>query len=135
MMKTLQPMALRIGGDRDEHRKLKKTIAPVQPGGRFVQRFAEVMVEFLVVVIVCVGAMVAFAGLLIGHCKKLKRLPDTYRLVTRREESHLGTPDIKALPGSYRASADRESLQGAAESRGQHGGFDSPSWLSNRLCG
>jgi hypothetical protein len=134
-MNTLHPMALRIGDDRDEQRKLKKTIMPVQAGRRFVQGFAEGMIELLVVVIVCVGAMVAFAGLLIGHSKKLKRLPDSHQLVTRREESHLGTPDIQTLPGSYRASAERESLQGAAESRGQHGGLDSPSWLSNRLCG
>jgi len=121
--------------DRDEYRKLKKTIAPVQPGWRFAQRFESVIVEYLVVVILCVGVMVAFSCRLMGHSKKLKRLPDAYQLVTRRQQSHRGTPDITTLPGSYRGSADRESFQGAAESSGQHGGLDSPSWVSNRLCG
>jgi hypothetical protein len=122
-------------GDSDERRKLKKTVSPVQPGGRFVQYFSSVMVEFLVVVIVCVGAMVAFAGLLMAHRKNLKRLPEAHLLATRSQESHLTTPDIIALPGSYRGPGDRESFQGAAESSGQHGGLDSPSWHSNRLCG
>jgi hypothetical protein len=121
--------------DSDEHCKLQKAIAPAQPNGRFVQRFASVIVDFLVVVIVCVGAMAAFAGLLMAHRKNLKRLADAHLLATRRQESHLTTPDIIALPGSYRGSADPESLQGAAESSGLHGGLDSPSWHSNRLCG
>jgi hypothetical protein len=82
--------------------KLKKCIAQVQPSERFVQRFTSVTVEFLVVAIVCVGVMVAFAGLLMGHRKKLKRLPDADQSVRGCHESHLRKPDIATLPGSYR---------------------------------
>ena len=121
--------------DSDERRKPEKSIAQVQPHKRFVQRFASVMALFTVLAIVGVGGMVAFAGLLMGYPKKLKRLQDARQLVTRRQESHLGKPDITTLPGSYRGSDDRESFQGAAEVSGYHGSLDSPSWLSNRLCG
>jgi hypothetical protein len=119
--------------DSDERRKLKESIA--QAGERFAQRFASVIVEFLVLVLLGVGVMVAFAGLLMGYRTKLKRSRDAHRLVTGRQESHLGKPDITTLPGSYRGPDDRESSQGAAGSSGHHGDLDSPSWRSNRLCG
>ena len=77
----------------------------------------------------------AFAGLLIGHPKKLKRLQDARQLVTRRQESHLGKPDITTLPGNYRESDNHESFQGAAEVSGYHGSLDAPSWVANRMCG
>ena len=83
----------------------------------------------------CLGGMVAFAGLLMGYRKKLKRLQDGRQLVTRRQESHLAKPDTTTLPGNYRGSDDLESSQGAAEVSGYHGSSDAPSWLSNRLCG
>jgi hypothetical protein len=121
--------------DSDERREPKKRIAQVQPRGGFVQRFASGMALFIVLAIVGVGTMVAFAGLLMGYRKKLKRLRDAHPLVTRRQESHLGKPDITTLPGSYRGSDDRESFQGAAEGSGYHGGLNSRSWLLNRLCG
>ena len=90
--------------DSDECRRLKKSFAQVQPGGRFVERFASVMALFLALALVGVGAMVAFAGLFMGYRKKLKRLREAHQLVTRRQESHLGKPDITTLPGSYRGS-------------------------------
>ncbi len=121
--------------DSDECRGLKKSIAQVRPGERFVERFASVMALFLALAIVGVGAMVAFAGLLMGHRKRLKRLRDAHQLVTSRQESHLGKPDTTTLPGSYRGSDDRESFKGATEGSCYHGGLDSRSWLSNRLCG
>ena len=77
----------------------------------------------------------AFAGLLMGYPKKLKRLQNARQLVTRRQESHLGKPDITTLPGNYRGSDDHESFQGAAEASSYHGSLDAPSWRSNRLCG
>jgi len=115
--------------------KLTKSISRVQLGERFVQRFTSVMVELLVVVLVCVGVMVAFTGLLMSHRKKLKRLPDADRLVKGRRASHLGKSDITTFPGSSRRSDDRESSQSLAEGSGYPAGLDSPSWLSNRLCG
>jgi hypothetical protein len=121
--------------DSHERRELKRSIAPVQPGERFVKRFASVMVEFLVVVIVGVEVMVAFAGLLMCPRKTSKHLRDAHPLVTKRRDSHLGKPDITTLPGSYRGSDDRESLHGVAEGSGYHSRLDSPSWRSNRLCG
>ena len=124
-----------LNDDRDERRKPEKSTAQVQPHQRFVQRFASVMALLIVLAIVGVGGMVAFAGLLIGYPKKLKRLQDARQLVSRRQESHLGKPDITTLPGNYRGADDRESFQGAAEVSGRHGSRDSPSWLSNRLCG
>jgi hypothetical protein len=93
------------------------------------------MALLMVLAIVGVGAVVAFAGLLMGYPKKLKRLQDARQLVSRRQESHLGEPDITALPGNYRGSNKQESFQGAAEVRGYHGSLDAPSRLSNRLCG
>ena len=89
-----------------------------------------------VLAIVGVGWMVVFAGLLMGYpTKKLKRLRDARQLVTRRQESHLGKPDITTLPGNYRESDNHESFQGAAEVSGYHESLDAPSWLSSRLCG
>jgi hypothetical protein len=119
----------------DQRCKPEKSIAQVQPHKRFVQRFASVMALLIVLAIVGVGGMVAFAGLLLGYPKKLKRLQDARQLVSRRQESHLGKPDITTLPGNDRGSDERESLQGAAELSGHHGSLDSPSWLSDRLCG
>lgn len=121
--------------DSHERCKPEKSTARVQPHKRFVQRFASVMAPLIVLAIVGVGGMVAFAGLLMGYPKKLKRLQDARQLVSRRQESHLGKPDITTLPGNYRGSDDRESFQGGAEVSGRHGSLDSPSWLSNRLCG
>ena len=121
--------------DSDKPRKLKKRIAQARPGERFVQRFASVMVLFLVLAILGVGVMVAFAGLLMGYGRRLKRLQNPHQLVTSRQESRPGKPDTTTLPGSHRGSDDRESFQGAAEGSDYHGGLDSPSWLSNRLCG
>ena len=122
--------------DSDERRKLKKSVARVQAGERFVVKcYTSVVVEFLVVVILCIGAMVAFLGLLTSHRKKLKRLPDAHQLVTRHQELHPGKPDITWLPGGNRGFGDRESFPGAAEHSGYHGGLASPSWRSNRLCG
>ncbi len=121
--------------DRDERCKPEKSIAQVQLHKRFVQRFASVMALLIVLAIVGVGGMVAFAGLLMGYPKKLKRLQDTHQLVTRRQELHLGKPDITTLPGNYRGFDDHESSQGAAEVSGYHESLDAPSWLSNRMCG
>jgi hypothetical protein len=116
----------------DEQRKLKKSIAQVEPRERFVQRFASVIALFFVLAIVGVGAMVAFAGLLMGYRKTPKRLRDAHQLASGRQESHLDEPDITTLPGSNRGSDGCESTQGVAEGSGYD---DSPSWFSNRLCG
>jgi hypothetical protein len=121
--------------DSDECRRLKKSVARVQPGGRLVDRFASVIALFLALALVGVGAMVALAGHLMAYRKKLKRLREARQLVTTRQESHLGKPDMTTLPGSYRGSDDRESCKGAAAGSGYYGGLDSPSWLSNKLCG
>jgi hypothetical protein len=121
--------------DSNERREPEKSIAQVQRHKGFLQRFAAVMALFTVLVIVGVGWMVVFAGLLVGYPKKLKGLLDARHLVKRRHETHLGKPEITASPGSFRGSDDRESLQGAAQVRGDRGSLDSPSWLSNRLCG
>ena len=121
--------------DSDARGKPEKRIARVQPYKRFVQWFASVIALFTVLAIVGVGGMVAFAGLLMGHPKKLKRLQNARQLVPRRQESQLGKPDITTLPGNYRGSDHHESSQGAAEVSGYHESLDSPSWLSNRLCG
>ena len=121
--------------DSDERRKPEKSNAQVQPHKRFVQRLASVMALFTVLAIVGVGGMVAFAGLLMGYPKKLRRLLDARQLVSRRQELHLGKPDITTLPGNYRGSDDHESFQGAAEVSSYHGSLDAPSWRSNRLCG
>ena len=121
--------------DNDERCKPEKSTAQVQPPKRFVQCFATVMALFTVLVMVGVGWMVVFAGLLRGYPKELKRLRDARLLVTGRQESHIGKPEIAALPGICRRSDDRDSLKGAAEVSGYHGGLDSPSWFSNRLCG
>jgi hypothetical protein len=119
----------------DERCKPQKPMAQIQPHKRFVQRFASVMALFIVLALVGVGGMVAFAGLLMGYPGKVKRLLDARRLVRRRQESHRGKPDITTLPGSYRRPDDHGSVQGAAEVSGQPGSLGSPSWLSNRLCG
>jgi hypothetical protein len=121
--------------DSDESRKPERSTAQVQPHKRFVQRFASVMALLMVPVIVGVGGMVAFAGLLMGYPKKLKRLRDARQLVTRRQESHLGKPDITTLPGNSRGADDQEPLQAAVEVSSFHGSLDAPSWRSNRLCG
>ena len=124
-----------LHADSSERCKPEKSIAQVQPHKRFVQRFASVIARLIVLAIVGVGGMVAFAGVLMGYPKKLKRLQDARQLVSRRQESHLGEPDITTLPANDRGSDDRESFQGAAEVSGHHESLDSPSWLSNRLCG
>ena len=124
-----------LSDDSDERGKPEKNIAQVQLHKRFVQCFASVMALLIALAIVGVGGMVAFAGLLMGYPKKLKRLQDARQLVTRPQESHLGKPDNTTLPGDYRGSDDRESFQGTAQVSDYHGSFDSPSWLSNRLCG
>lgn len=121
--------------DSDERRKLKKSVVQVRPGERLVQGFVSVVVEFLVVVTVCIGAMVAFVGLLMGQRKKFKRLPYALRLSTRPEDLHPSKFDIAWLPGRYRGFGVCESFQGAAQHSGHHRGFASPSWHSNRLCG
>jgi hypothetical protein len=121
--------------NNDECRRRTKSVAQVHPGGRFVERCASVMALFLALALVGVGAMVAFAGLLMGYRKKLKQLREAHQLGTRRQEPRLGKPDMTTLPGSYRGSDDRESCKGAAAGSGYHGGLDSPSWLSNKLCG
>ena len=121
--------------DSHERCKPEKSTARVQPHKRFVQRFASMLAPLILLAIVGVGGMVAFAGLLMGHPKKLKRLQDAHQLVTRPQESHPGEPDITTLPANYRGSDDHESFQGAAEVSGYHGSLDAPSWLSNRLCG
>ena len=89
--------------DSDERCKPEKNSAQVQPHKRFVQRFASAMALLTVLAIACVGGMVALAGLLMGYHKKLKRLQGARHLVTRRQASHLGKPDITTLPGSYQA--------------------------------
>ena len=134
-IETAFPRRIILNDDSDECRRLKKSVARVQPGGRFVERCASVMALFLAPALVGVGAMVALAGHLMAYRKKLKRLREARQLVTRRQESHLGKPDITTSPGSYRGSDDRESCKGAAEGSGYHGGLDSPSWFSNKLCG
>ena len=114
---------------------MEKSIARAQPDERFVQRFASVIALLLALATVGAGAMVTFAGRLMGYPKKLKRLRDDHRLVTRGQESLLVKPDITTLPDSYRRSDDRASFQDAAEGSDYRGSLDSPSWLSNRLCG
>jgi hypothetical protein len=151
--------------DSDEHRKLEKSIAQVQHDECCVQRVAWLMAMFLIlalagvaygailqqyslyngsalvfmvlceVILVSLICLMAFAGLLTVYRRKLKRLREAQQLGTRRQESHLDKPDITTPPGSYRGSDDRECVQGAAEGSGYHGRLDSPSWLSNRLCG
>ncbi len=121
--------------DSDERCKPEKSIVQVQPHKRCLPRFASVMALLTVLAIVGVGWTVVFAGLLMGYPKKLKRLRDARQLVPRRQESHPGEPDITTLPANYRGSEDRKSLQEAAEVSGYRGSLDSPSWLSNRLCG
>ena len=102
--------------DSDERGKPEKSLAQVQLHKRFVQRFAPAMALLTVLAIVGVGGMVAFVGLLMGYPKKLKRLRHARPLVTRRQESHLGKPDITMLPGSERGSDDRGPLQGQRNS-------------------
>ena len=120
---------------KDDRRQLEKYIPQVQRHGRFVTGVASVMALLAVLAILGVGAMVAFAGLLMGHRERLKRLRDDRQFATRHLEPHLSKPDAATLPGSYRGSDDREAFQGAAEARVYHGSPDSPSWLSNRICG
>ena len=80
--------------------------------------------------------LVAFAVLLVGYRRELGRLKEECRrLITRLLESRLAKPDATTLPGGYRESDAREVSQGAAEASGYDGSFDSPSWVSNRLCG
>jgi len=115
--------------------KLERSTARVHPDGRFMERFASVIALSLALAIVGVGAMETFASLLMGCPKKLKRLRDGHQLVTRGQESLPGKPDVTTLPDSYRGSDERASFRGAAENGGYRGSLDSPSWLSNRLCG
>jgi hypothetical protein len=110
-------------------------VAPAQPGERLVDRIVSMTAVFLMLAMVGVGVMVAFAGLLIGRHKKLRRLPDAHRLVTTRQEAHPGTRGLATFPDSYRGSADHGSSAVAADSSGRPGGLDSPSWFSNRVCG
>jgi hypothetical protein len=117
--------------DSNERCKPEKSIAQVQHHKRFVQHLASAMALLTVLAMVGVGWMVVFAGLLMGYPKKLKRLQHARPVVTRRQESHLGKPEIITLPGSGRGSDDGEAFQGAAEVRGYHGSLDSPSWPSN----
>ena len=121
--------------DSYERGKPENRIAQVEPQKRFASRLASVIALFTVLAIAGVGWMVVFAGLLMGYHKKLKRLPDARQLVTRRQESALGKPDITTFPGSYRGSDTRKSFQGAAKVSGDRGSLDSPSWRFNRLCG
>jgi hypothetical protein len=152
--------------DRDKPRKLENSIAQVQRDERCVQRFASVMALFLLLALVGVGyetmlqknfpydtshpgirvlceiglasliCLVAFAGLLMGYRKKLKRLREECRqLATGLLEPRLAKPDAATLPDSDRGSGDREASQGAAEVSSHPGSPDSPSWLSNRICG
>ncbi len=119
----------------DERCKVEQSITQVQPHNRFGQCFASVIALFTVLAIASVGEMVAFAGLLLGYSKKLKRFQNTHQLVARRQESPLDKEDITTMPVSYRGSDDHKSFQRAAEVSDDHGSLDSPSWLSNRLCG
>jgi len=122
--------------DNDDRCKLEKNIARAQRDRRFVQHLASVMALFLVLAIVGAGAMVAFAGLLLRYRKKLNRLgEECRRWVIRLLEPLLAKPGAATLAGSYRASGDREVVQGAAEVGRCHGSPESPSWLSNRICG
>jgi hypothetical protein len=152
--------------DSEDRRKLEKSIAQAQRDERCVKRFASVLALFPLVAIAgaACGAtlqkgfpydgsypgirvlceiglaslicLVAFAGLLMGYRKKLKRLrAECRRLATRLLESYPGKPDIATLPGNSRGSDDHEAFQGAAEVSGYHGSLDSPSWRSNRVCG
>ena len=154
-----------LDDESNERCQPEKSIAQVQRHKGFLQRFASVMALFTMLAIAGVAygtllqenfpyngselvftvvavlglasliCLAAFAGLLVGYPKKLKGLLDASQLVKRRQDSHLGKPDVTTLPGSYRGSDDHESFQGAAEVSGYHGSLDSPSWLSNRLCG
>jgi hypothetical protein len=124
-----------LNDDSIERCKPEESIGQVQRHERLVQRFASVITLFIVLVMVGVGGMVAFAGLLMAYPKKLKRLRNARQVVKRRQDSHLGKPQIIALPGSARGSNDGEAFQGAAEVSGYSGSLDSPSWLCNRLCG
>ena len=121
--------------DSDERCKPEENIAQVQPHKRLVQRFASVLSLFTMLAIVGVGGMVVLVSLLMGYPKKLKRLPDARHGVARHQKPPPGKPDIATLPGRYGGSVVRESSQGPAAAIDHHGNLDSPSWLSNRLCG
>lgn len=110
-------------------------VGQVQAGERFVEHLASVMALFLMLAILGVGAIVGLVSLFMRYRQELKRLRDAHQSVTRPQESHLGQPGATALPGSHRESDEREAFQGAVQGGGYHGGRDSPSWLSGRLCG
>jgi hypothetical protein len=140
--------------ESDDRRKLEESLAQAQRDERCVQRFASVTALFPLGAIAGVGyglmlqknfpydgphpglrvlceigfasliCLVAFAGLLMGYRKKVNRLrEECRRLVARRLDSHLSKPDIATLPKS------------STVVRPSNGSLDSPSWLSNRLCG
>lgn len=119
----------------DDRRKLENYLAQVQRHGRFVEGVASVMALLAVLAILGVGAMVAFASLLTGYRKKPNRLRDDRQLVARNLEPHLSKPDAATSSGSYQGSDDLEAFPGPAEASADHGSLDSPSWLSNRICG
>ena len=102
--------------DSDERGKPEKSTAQLQLHQRVVPRFVSAITLLTVLAIVGIGGMVAFAGLLMGYPKKLKRLQHARPLVTRRQESHLGKPNVTMLPGSHRGSEDRGPLLGQRNS-------------------
>ena len=96
----------------------------------------RVLCELSLASLICLAALVALAGLLMGHRKNLKRLRgESRQLATKLPEPHGGEPHIGTSPRSHRGSDDREAVQGAAEGSGSPGSLDSYSWQSNRLCG
>jgi hypothetical protein len=152
--------------DSDEARKLENRIAQVQRDDRCVQRFASVMALFLLLALVGVGyetmlqknfpddgshpgirvlceiglasliCLAAFAGLLMGYRKKLRRLRQECRqLAARLLEPELAKPDIGTFPGSHPGSDAPEAFEGEAEASDYDGSLDLPTWRCNRLCG
>ena len=144
--------------DNDERPKPLKTIAQVRRNKRYMKRFAWVMIVFPllaiagivyeaisqkkfpydgshpVITVLCeIGLasliyLVVFAGLSMGHRKKLNRSQEECRqLVRGLLESHLRKPHIVSLSGSHPESDAPDALEGAAKASGYHFNLDSPS--------
>jgi len=152
--------------DSDERLNLQNRIAQARRHRRCVQRFASVIALFPLLALAGVGyetmwqtrfpydgshpgirvlcgiglaslvCLAAFAGLLMGYHKKLKRLRwERPHLATRLLQPYWDKPDIPTVPGSHPEPYAPRASQGAAEGTGYDGGLDSPSWRSSRLCG
>jgi hypothetical protein len=123
-----KPILLRE--DIKDCRELKKSLVPVQPGGRFVQGFASLVALFVVLAIVGIGAMVAFTGLLMRCCRKLNRLRDANQLATRYLVSPPGKPETTTTTSGYRGPGNGASFTGVAGDSRHHGRPAQRSWRS-----